>query len=219
MQVFNPDDPALVDNMPNDDIFYVEGGQLMTKNQFSQWFNGEISFEEEEEEEEIVAKKKKKSKTQGGVRKALSKSSPDAPRDKGEVQEALDTDYGDDEDREFVHTSQDGAVIIEDFPDFPNGLTIGFHEFIPLEELGGREGLRDSLQWRVLEKQKKVEIVDMPYVRRINKIKKKRKAAYDKRLERELVPDGIKAERVSEDGRVGGGWDDDGEGRIQIELR
>ncbi len=193
MKKIDSNDQHLLDFIPNDDILYIENAHIISKSQFSEWLKGDLKLE-----------------TQGNSQ--INRTSDDSK--KVVIHNESTINYT--KDTKFIHTCHNGTVLIEDIETnrFPEGVALrGKWDFLAIEEIG-EEILENSRFYKILLKNKKIEVVDFNYVKENLHKKHQHQSALDKAYDRILIKDDRRgtAERVADSGGLGG------DGAIPIEI-
>ena len=187
MKNISINDPDILTHIPNDDILYVQDAHFITKKQFGEWLNGE--GEAFDEPHRFT-----------GFMEESTQYSP-AVEKMQEVASNYSHSY-------FIHPTHNGAILIADLktPKYPNGVElVGKYDFVPVEDVGGFDGLEESLHYKILLKQGKIEVVGYDYVKK-NYGKKKMVSASDAALDKILIKNDAhgSAEAVAAAGGIGG---------------
>jgi hypothetical protein len=183
-RVISTKDPSLMDFIPNDNILYVENGHFITKEQFSQWLNGdfELNSSSQEDTDEV------------------SRFAGFLNQDQSVRTDAVQTEQSPSQ-RLYVHSTSNGTIRIEDIEQFPEGIQLnGKWHFLPVDEIG-EDILMRSSHFQILLAKGKAEIVNESYVRANKHKQRGTKSPAQSALDAILVPANIKAEAAA-----GGGW-------------
>lgn len=188
MKSISINDPDILTHVPNDDILYVQNAHFITKKQFGEWLEGDGEIFEPSEPHRFTG---------------FMEEPADAPA--SDKMQEMASQYA---NSHFVHPSHNGAILIADLktPKYPNGVElVGKYDFIPVEDLGGFDVLEESLHYKILLKQGKIEVVDYDYVKK-HYGKKKAVSAADAELEKILIKGDTHgtAESVAAAGGIGG---------------
>ncbi len=192
-KIISVDDPDILSHIPNDDILYVQNAHFVTKRQFGDWLNGELSLAEEEKYE---------------PHRFTGFMSDDIVREPN-VTDSVSQDPENPYKRSlFIHPKHNGTIIINDLvtEKYPNGVQMnGKWDFIPIDYLGGEDVLEESRFLKNLLAKGKIEVVDYEYVKK-NKNKKHQKSRADAALDAIIVKDDRSgaAESVAAAGGIGG---------------
>jgi hypothetical protein len=121
--------------------------------------------------------------------------------------------------KQYLHPASNGIIVIDDINTvkYPRGVRMkGKYDFIPINEIG-EDVLTNSAIFRSLLKAKKIEIVDEEYVKKnLHKTMRKISPA-DAALDKILVPSGVRAEAVAENGGLDTS-EDQGNISVRIEI-
>jgi hypothetical protein len=188
MKIISINDPDILTHVPNDDILYVQNAHFITKKQFGDWLEGDGENFESSEPHRFT-----------GFMEETQTHSPTLEK----MQEAA-SQYA---NSSLIHPSHNGAILIPDIktPKYPNGVElVGKYDFIPVDDLGGFDALEESLHYKILLKQGKIEVVGYDYVKK-NYGKKKSVSASDAALEKILIKGDTRgtAESVAAAGGIG----------------
>ena len=189
MKSISINDPDILTHVPNDDILYVQNAHFITKKQFGEWLEGEGEGEAFDEPHRFT-----------GFMEEPTAYSPTVEK----MQEAA-TQYA---GSYFIHPAHNGAILIADLktPKYPNGVElVGKYDFLPVDDVGGFDGLEESLHYKILLKQGKIEVVGYDYVKK-HYGKKKMVSASDAALDKILIKNDThgSAEAVAAAGGIGG---------------
>lgn len=153
----------------DDDIFYVKSGYLVTKEQLSQIFNGQLDLDA------IVPKTTKKTETKQPQPSNFAKKKYIHPKHNGTIT-IPDIDFSS--------------------PRFPNGLIelSGKWDFFDVDEVGGMSVMEESRHFQILLKNNKIVVADYDfYIKNKDKHGKIKKSVADQRVEADLLPSNVKA--------------------------
>jgi len=190
-KVVNANDEHVLDYIPNDDILYVESAHYVTKEQFKDWISNKMQPVSKPSTDEV-------SKYSGFLRHDLHKKQQSAkPKQK---------EY-------FIHPTRPGTILIQDIKipgtRHAEGIELsGKWDFLSIKDAGGQDVLDESIHFRTVLAQGKVEVVDNDYLEQHKhkiKGKNKGKTPTEASLDAILVPAHIKAEQAANEG---GGSDD-----------
>lgn len=163
-KIIQLNDPNLLQHIPDDTIMYVNKCNLITKDQFQKWMNGEYNFQVNEK----------------ATRSSYLTNDPllDIPQDKKYIHPAANGAILIDD----IKTDK-----------YPNGIQlIGKYDFMDVDEIG-METLQNSRKYNWLIKNKKLAISDQQYYNKY-KNKNRQVSASEAELNKILLPAGVKAE-------------------------
>lgn len=170
MKKISISDPDILTHVPNDDILYVQNAHFITKKQFGEWLEGGGEDFNSAEPHRFTG--------------FMEESTPHtAALEK--MQEAA-SKY---ENSYFIHPAHNGAILIPDIKTskYPGGVElVGKYDFALVDDLGGFDTLEESLHYKILLKQGKIEVVGYDYVKK-HYGKKKMVSASDAALDRILI--------------------------------
>jgi len=186
IRIFDADDEAMLENIPDDDVLYVKSGRMMTKRQFEQFFHGEIEWEDDEPTPIPQAMPQ-----QQRARRIAPAGIPQPT--------AVNPNRTIPASSEYIRPTGQGIIIIADLVHEklpPQGLILrGPYDFFPVDSIG-KDTLERSAQFRVLLAKKKVEYVDAAFVQ-ANAHKKDKQNFTDRELDRMMVPEEYHARAVA----------------------
>lgn len=163
-KVISLNDPNLLDYIPNDTIMYVHKCNLISKEQFQKWLNGEYEFKVPE-------------KTGRASYLAVDQLG-NLPQEKKYLHPAANGAILIDD----IKTDK-----------FPNGIQlVGKYDFLDIDEVG-QEVLNNSRKYKHLLEKNKITIADQQYYNKY-KNKTKTASATEEELNKILLPSGVKAE-------------------------
>lgn len=191
MKSISINDPDILAHVPNDDILYVQNAHFITKKQFGEWLEGEGDGDGDGESDEPH-------RFTGFMEEPTSCVTSE------KMQETA-AKYA---NSHFIHPVHNGAILIADLktPKYPNGIElVGKYDFLSVDDVGGFDVLEESLHYKILLNQGKIEVVDYNYVKK-HYGKKKMASAKDAALDRILIKSGTHgtAEAVAAAGGIGG---------------
>ncbi len=167
MKSFEPNDPDLISYIPNDDILYVQNAHFITKQQFTEWIQGNNTLLDTVPEQN------------NAIQNSNSETAPAITQPPTYANSA------------WIHPAHHGAILLPDVKNsqFPEGVALnGKWDFLPVDALGGFEILEESMHYRSLLAKGKIEVVDYEYVKK-NRSKNKRVSAVDAALDSIIVKD------------------------------
>jgi len=190
-KIVSIDDPDILSHIPNDDIIYVQNAHFITKKQFGDWLNGDLSLEPEKPAAHYPEN-------------LINNEYFDEPG----MTDIVDYSESPHKGSFFIHPKHNGTIIINDLKTekFPNGVQMnGKWDFIPIDYLGGKEALESSAHFKGLRAKGKIEVVDYEYVKK-NRDKKHPTSRADAALDRIIVQDDRSgaAENVAANGGING---------------
>ncbi len=188
MKSISINDPDILTHVPNDDILYVQNAHFITKKQFGEWLAGD--GEAFDEPHRFT-----------GFMEEPTPYSPTVEK----MQQAAAQYAG----SHFLHPAHNGAILIPDLTSakYPNGVElVGKYDFVSVDDLGGFDALEESVHYKILLKQGKIEVVGYEYVKKHYGKKKKMVSASDAALNKILIPNSThgSAEAVAAAGGIGG---------------
>ncbi len=188
MKKIDSNDKHIMDYIPNDDILYIENAHMVSKKQFGEWLKGDMKLET----------------PQSG--KMLSER-PVVINDSGITHT---------ENSKFIHTRHNGTVLIEDIQTerFPEGIILqGKWDFKSVDEIGA-DTLEESRFYKILLKNRKIEVVDLKYVKENAHKRYRHQSQLDREYDRIL----IKNDRPGSADAVAARGGLSGEGAVPIEI-
>lgn len=196
MKCVSATDSNLLDYIPNDSILYVQAAHIVSKQQFTDWMNGDLKLEDIQVNQDDYNQPARKTVSSNVNRKYIH------PRNNGGVTV------------ESIRTEK-----------YPEGLVMmSKWDFIPLDTIGGEEVLDSDVFLRMLLQRKKIEVVDHQYILdNAHQIKKSlQQTPSDRALDRIIVKDGRPgmASRIAETGGLGidDDYDFNGSGAIPVNI-
>lgn len=169
-KIINPNDPNLLNYVPNDDILYVTDGHLINKAQLTKWITGLSS---------------KKSVSDNLVQNTIENDYQQETNDKYIHPKMNGTIIISD-----LKTDKfPGGIKME-----------GKWDFINLKDIGGEEDFDESRIAKLLIKQGKIEKVDQSYYDSNKHKNKKHKSQHMQQLESILIPADMRAKEAVDRG-------------------
>ncbi|KKK47876.1 hypothetical protein LCGC14_3150760, partial [marine sediment metagenome] len=150
MKSISINDPDILTHVPNDDVLYVQNAHFITKKQFGDWLEGNGPSLDSEPHR---------------FTGFLDEDSVPYTETAEAMQEAA-SQY---EHSKFIHPAHNGTILIVDLktPKYPNGVELtGKYDFLCVDDVGGFDGLEESMHYRSLLAKGKIEVVGYDYVKK-----------------------------------------------------
>lgn len=185
IQSIRIDDVEALEEIPDDDVIYVQNAHILNKQQLIAWTKGEYQIHTPVPAPSAHA-----------VTPAHAVGDQGHPAYPGYPQQDPAGMPGQPQpipggNQEYIHTVADVPLVLGDIrtAEFPNGLVIqGKYDYIPINRIG-KDVLEQSAHFRLAMKNKRIEIVNDDYVQK-NAHKAKQKVRFqDSDLDRILIKD------------------------------